>query len=151
MIPQYADRTGPSEPPVIWKCLSCGEELESTRLTSHHAKHEENPVEPKTTSTPIFDGNAAGQPKKWTDVAVIELNGLIRHVQAADAKRAEAERIYKALSTFGVTELPVLPWKAHPSVTCAECGRQFKNVNEYRRLPDGGAVCRRGHLPVQEA
>lgn len=91
----------------------------------------------------------------WKHVALDQLDRLLREIAAIGPKHTEAESIHRALTAYGMTDLPALPWKSAASgkprgpykkpepVTCRDC-RLMRPPAAMSKQPEGGYVCRVG-------
>lgn len=98
---------------------------------------------------PSVNGTAA-KPEDWTALAIRQLAAKIDEVRAVDELRAEAERIHKALSVYGVASLPALPWATEAPAQkrtpyqrrrCVRCGHE--GAGQAFMMTANGRVCKR--------
>lgn len=88
--------------------------------------------------------------KGWDQLAVERLAALLTRIAAAAELQREAEAIHRALTAYGVGDLPALPWLGRPQPgshvkrtygerTCPRCGSAF--MARYQGAKFCGASC----------
>lgn len=136
----------------VLACLSCGKEHVMPETPSPLVRQSV----PAGTATATPPPAPAAAPS-WLDLARTELDGLLRRIADVDEAKAQAERLWRSLSVYGVEGLPALPWDTKPtprpaaakapllvSRDCVRCGQRFpsKSGRQYRRVGDGTrALC----------
>lgn len=141
----------------VWKCLACGKEAsiamaeQPQPATTYRINPSWKTPAPQPPATAVAVIDPLSEAPAWTDSAIQRLTGLIAAVAQADALKAEAERTHAALTAYGVTNLPAVPWKRPPlagndrsaptkgkllplPTSCARCGEVFVRRDEWRYI-----------------
>lgn len=129
----------------VLKCHQCGNEVPTQAPAAR--PQPANGTVPRLTHVASVD---------WIAGAKQELERHIAAVAEADKHRAEAERIHRALSVYGVS-IPMLPWKAGKKAApaasktgeradrydrCIRCGAERYIAGRTFLVTPGGRVCR---------
>lgn len=137
---------------IEWSCWQCGYRWYDGDRRWHRAEGALELAEPEGAGPMTNSHHTQQQPagpampeKRWDQLAQERLAALLTRINAVTELHREAEAIHRALTAYGVGDLPALPWlgpqvkRTYGERTCPRCGSAF--MARYQGAKFCGASC----------